>query len=242
MTTGTGSRDSNTTAKVDRVIGEYGSGDTLLIIVVGLHGNEPAGIEAATRVFAGLREHTPPAKGRAVAIAGNLEALARDIRFVDADLNRMWHADGSLGDNRENTVEARERREVLDVFEREVKAGPRKSILIDVHSTSAEARPFCIIGDTLANRRIGFALHIPVILGLEESIPGTIQDYFGERGFVTAAIEGGQHVDPATADRIESALWLTLVAAGIIDAVSVPGLGGTAACRGDLLSPRRYRR
>ena len=118
----------------------------------------------------------------------------------------------------------REHREILNIIERELESEPKTVVLVDVHSTSAQARPFCIIGDTLANRRIAFALPIPVILGVEESIEGTIQDFFGERGYITAAIEGGQHEEPATIDDLESVLLITLAAAGVIDQAHIPDL------------------
>ncbi|MDH3214654.1 MAG: hypothetical protein OEN01_00005, partial [Candidatus Krumholzibacteria bacterium] len=61
--------------------------------------------------------------------------------------------------------------------------------------------------------------------GLEEAISGTIQEYYGERGFVTAAVEGGQHRDPETVDRLESTLWIALVAGGFLRAEQVAQLG-----------------
>jgi hypothetical protein len=65
-------------------------------------------------------------------------------------------------------------------------------------------------------------MSIPVILGLEETIGGTIQEYYGERGYVSVAIEGGQHHDPATPDHLESALWIALVSEGFVDERHVP--------------------
>ena len=56
-TTTNGEKDSEVT--FERIIGEYGSGEPLLIITAGLHGNEPAGVEAARRVCDWLsREQT----------------------------------------------------------------------------------------------------------------------------------------------------------------------------------------
>ena len=70
--------------------------------------------------------------------------------------------------------------------------------------------------DTLQNRRGAFPWSIPVILGLEEAIDGTIQEYFGSLGHVTAAVEGGQHRDPETVRHLEAILWITLVSSGFL--------------------------
>jgi hypothetical protein len=102
--------------------------------------------------------------------------------------------------------------------------GRHPVIVLDLHSTSAFGAPFCIISDTLQNRRIAFPWLVPVILGLEEAIQGTIQEYFGARGYATAAVEGGQHRDPETTDRLESVLWITLVTTGLLREPDVSGL------------------
>ncbi len=89
--------------------------------------------------------------------------------------------------------------------------------------TSAPGAPFVIMADTLPNRDIAFQLSIPVILGLEEIVSGTLVEYFSERGHVALCIEGGSHQDPSTIDHHEAAVWLALVAAGLMGADSVPG-------------------
>jgi predicted deacylase len=62
-----------------------------LIVVGGLHGNEPEGIAAARAAFASL---SPGAvRGEVVALVGNLRAVALGRRHVGRDLNRMWTAD-----------------------------------------------------------------------------------------------------------------------------------------------------
>ena len=71
-----------------RVIGRYpeapGEGPTL-VVFGGIHGNEPAGVFAARRVAARLAELAPPMRGQFVALAGNRPALARGVRFLEAN-------------------------------------------------------------------------------------------------------------------------------------------------------------
>lgn len=213
---------------IERILGAYGERGSgpLLLVIAGLHGNETGGIEAARRVFSQLRHSRPSIRGRAVAFAGNLAALRRGERFIDCDLNRIWIPDdlcpGARSGQSAVGAEQIELRELKQSIGEELDGGCRDAFLIDLHSTSAKATPFCIVSDTLQNRQIAFALSIPVMLGLEESIKGTIQEYFGELGIAAATVEGGQHQDPATADYLESCLWTTLVSAGLLSEEQVP--------------------
>src|SRR5476649_933087 len=61
-----------------------------LIAVAGIHGNEPAGLEAARRVFARLSKGDLRFRGELVVFAGNLRGLRRGVRYHERDLNRAW--------------------------------------------------------------------------------------------------------------------------------------------------------
>jgi succinylglutamate desuccinylase len=212
----------------ERVLGRYTSGEPgpLLIVTAGVHGNEPAGVLALGRVMKRLQELAPRMRGELVAFAGNRAALGRGVRFVDDDFNRIWSAESvramrSTPHERRNS-EQREQAELLDALEGEIARPHARVILLDLHSTSAGGPPFSLMGDTLQNRKIAFALGVPVLLGLEENIDGTLLEYFGERGFTSLVLEGGQNQDPATVDHHESAVWLVLVAAGLLERAQVP--------------------
>ena len=137
-----------------RVVGEVTgvAPGPLLLLVGGLHGNEPAGVTAARRVFEAL-ESSGLDSGRLVALAGNLSALERGERYLDRDLNRVW-TDGEAPDGRAGPREMHERRELVEAIRAELERAPERAVLLDMHSTSAEGAPFCIMGDTLQNRAI----------------------------------------------------------------------------------------
>lgn len=197
-----------------------------LVVTGGVHGNEPAGLEAARRVVAQL----DPARvrGRVVAVAGNLSALEVRRRFIDRDLNRKWEP-GTITMLRargpsSSIAEERDQHELLDLFTALAVDAVGPMVFLDLHTTSGESPPFICVADTLANRRLALALPIPIILGLEEVIDGAMVGWLCDQGHVGVAIEGGRHEDPESVDRHASAIWLVLVAAGLIDEADVPDL------------------
>lgn len=218
--------------RFERIVGSYDRGipGPMIVIVAGIHGNEPAGVQAARRVIDALQRDRLPLRGGLMALAGNLMALRQAERFVERDLNRQW-LDAQVESLR--TQEANldcsedvEQRELLRIFDRCVAEASGPVVFFDLHSSSADGPPFCCLGDTLPNRRIAFALGVPVILGLEETIDGAVLEYFSERGLPGVAIEGGQHDALHTVDRLEAAIWLGLVAAGSLQEAAVPDLAG----------------
>ncbi len=215
-----------------RILGRYETGrpGPLVIVLGGSHGNEPAGVEASRRVLAALEQRRLPLSGRLLALAGNLPALAAGRRYLGRDLNRMWTEDelGRLGAEGLDLAapEHREQRELFAIIEGAIAAEPGDFVLVDLHSTSAQGPPFSIISDTLQSREIALALPVPLLLGIEEEIQGSLLAYMEQRGRVALVVEGGQHQDPETPELLEAAVWLALVAAGSLEAREVPDLAG----------------
>ncbi|MEL6908564.1 MAG: succinylglutamate desuccinylase/aspartoacylase family protein, partial [Planctomycetota bacterium] len=78
---------------LERVIGieDEGRPGPLVLLVAGLHGNEPGGVAALLQLFDEL--DGVETAGRVVGLAGNLGALRARKRHLGVDLNRMWTAD-----------------------------------------------------------------------------------------------------------------------------------------------------
>ncbi len=211
--------------KPPRVIGDYQgerNGPTL-IVIGGIHGNEPAGLIAAQRILDRLDDEKPGAfAGRIVALAGNLTALADEdphLRYIETDLNRMWtpemvHEARIIPEN-ERSAEQREQLELLDVIETE-RAGAKGPVyVLDMHSVSSESPPFVFVEDSLPARRLAMRFEIPIILGFEEELRGLLVDYCTNTlGLTSLLIEGGVHEDPETADALEHAIRIALDAIG----------------------------
>jgi predicted deacylase len=208
-----------------RVLGRV-HGATLgptLVCVAGIHGNEPAGVLALEQVLAALRADPQGLRGQVAGLVGNLRALAQDRRFVARDLNRAWMPEAverararPLGREPED-AEAAEQRE-LDLELRRMFQGalPHRSFLLDLHTTSAPGPPFVVLDDALANRAFALEIPVPIVLGLEEELPGTLLYYMAGEGMVTLGFEAGQNGDPVAVDRASAAVWIALEAAGVL--------------------------
>jgi succinylglutamate desuccinylase len=191
-----------------------------LLVVGGMHGNEPAGIVAARRVLDRLRRLEGPFRGDLVALVGNTRALDRGVRYIDKDLNRQWlpeiverlRASGSPG-----CAEDAEMLELLEHIDTATVNARGPVIFVDMHTSSAEGAPFVTIGDTLRNRTFALNFPLPVILGLEEQIDGALLEYMNNLGYTTFGFEGGQHQSEAAIAYKEAALLLALVFSGAID-------------------------
>lgn len=220
----------NQHAQRGRVIGRLsGAPGPTMIIVAGIHGNEPAGSAACHRVLRGLKEAGLPLRGELVALAGNLTAIEANARFIDRDLNRQWTPERVAALRRARpapgcAVEDREQWELLDTLERILQGAAGPVYLLDLHTSSAEGPPFVTVGDTLRNRRFALKLPLPIILGLEEQVDGSLLEFLNTRGTITVGVEGGQHDAPRSVDHHEAVLWLALVAARMLPEDEVHGL------------------
>lgn len=240
----------------DRLIGfrRGRGGGPMLLCIAALHGNEPSGVEALSRVFARLESDDPDLRGDIVGLSGNLEASARDHRFIDEDLNRVWQRDRvaailqslRAGDATADataapdappapsdtplpmigSAELAEQRALLAAIRGSVREARGPVYVLDLHTTSSESAPFSTLGDTLQNRAFALHLPIPVVLGLEERIDGAMLQYFDRLGWCGIGVEGGAHGDPASVAAHEAAVWILLDALGIVPRSAVPDPAG----------------
>ena len=217
---------------IGHIIGDQ-PGPTL-ICIGGVHGNEPAGVRALRRVFQALEDDRPHLRGQFVGLVGNIAALAAQRRYLDRDLNRRWLpktldklADGL--DSAAALPEDRECYQLLAELGRLFQESAGNVFIIDLHTTSGESIPFVVMGDTLRNRDFALKFPLPLVLGLEEYLDGTISEYLTSRGHVTITVETGQHTSPTAVDHAEAAIWTALTSLGILERRSDPNVLGSAA-------------
>lgn len=227
----------------ERVIGRCGGqrpGPTF-VVTGGVHGNEPAGVAALQRVVEVLRSHRIELSGTFVALVGNARALRVGRRYLDQDLNRLWTA-AVVRRRREvpprdaDPAEHHEQIELLAEIENAmVRSHPDHPVIfMDLHTFSAAGPAFSVGGDTLRNREFLARLPLPMILGLEEEIEGTLSGYMAHRCHVSVGLEGGRSGSDEAVEVLTGSLWLTLVGAGLLAPGDCPGAEGWRARLRDL--------
>ncbi len=213
-----------------------------LIVIGGLHGNEPSGVEAMRRVAAAIEPAPARVNGDVVMLAGNVRALERGVRFIDHDLNRGWTGERlatlrATEGVEELDAEDYEQLELAEELEQALASARGPAYLLDLHATSAEGIPFMMCRDDAVVRRFTATLPLTLVLGLLEAIDGTLASHLGTH-CIAVAVEGGQNANPASARNHEAVIRLALSAAGIVEAGSVASLADDravlAASRGEL--------
>lgn len=215
--------DISETTELERILGTYdGSkpGPTL-IAFGGMHGNEPSGVIALRKVFQEIQSYQPNFNGKFVGIACNLGALSVKKRFIKSDLNRIWTPENiSKVSDRSNSnlshPEQFEQFEIYHIVHDIIKDALGPLYFIDLHTTSAESQPFISINDTLRNRQLALKYPLPIILGVEEHLEGTILNYINHLGHISVGFEAGQHDAQSSIENQEAFIWSTLINIGCI--------------------------
>jgi succinylglutamate desuccinylase/aspartoacylase family protein len=200
-----------------------------LIIVGGIHGNEPAGVLAAERVRLRMQRRKAVLHGEVVLLRGNTRALERRVRYIDADLNRQWTIENARIAELENNgipqvSELREQSEVLTIVKEVVSRARGEIYFLDLHTTSAHGQPFATVGDTLRNRRFALTFPLTIVLGLEEQIDGTMLEYMNNLGAITMGVEAGQHEAISSVDHHEAVIWIASASTGNFHRGDLPEL------------------
>lgn len=205
---------------IPRIIFQHIAGDhaPTMVFVAGLHGNEPAGVQALQEVFS---ENIPHIKGNIYAFAGNRTALVAGQRFIDVDLNRAWtaadFAKAALLEpdaDDEWTELAKLRELITQIIERHGKGTLQ---FYDLHTTSAESCPFLPFNDALMNREVAVNFPVPLILGIEEHLDGSFMSYINDLHFPALAFEGGSHHDPESKERHVAFIRLSMHLSGVVE-------------------------
>jgi succinylglutamate desuccinylase len=220
-----------------RIIGRYTQDKPgpLLVVFGAMHGNEPAGVEAVKEVLNLIEQeknHNPnfEFKGVLLGIIGNQDALNKNIRFINKDLNRSWSYDDykifSKLSYEEYSSEQKEIFEIIAVLRAEVAySNPKNIVVLDLHTTSSEGGIFSIITDDPESEKIAIQLHAPVVKGmLREISDSSIHFFHGENmGIPTTAIafESGQHDDPLSIKRGSAAIVNCMRTIGNVSAKDV---------------------
>ncbi|WP_406685286.1 succinylglutamate desuccinylase/aspartoacylase family protein [Seonamhaeicola sp. MEBiC1930] len=217
------SKALNKTIKIERFIGKVlgkNSGPTF-VVFAGIHGNETAGVFALKNVIKTL--NTEKINGRVYAIAGNLNALIKQQRYIDQDLNRLWTIDNivSIQEKTNLNTDEKELLVLLDILRVILRENKPPFYFIDLHTTSSKTLPFITINDALINRKFSKHFPVPIVLGIEEYLTGPLLSYVNQLGYVSLGFESGQHDEADAVTNSIAFLKIALVVAGVLNKTDV---------------------
>ena len=171
------------------------------MILAATHGNEISGAIVLERL---LRARFVPRRGRLTLGFVNLAALARFdpreptlSRFIDEDINRVWHPEVLAGPRR--SAELERARTILPLIE-------TADYLLDLHSMLWPADALMLCGPSARGRRLAGAIGQPelVVADRGHASGARIIDhprFTDPAGKATAVLlEAGQHWDPASVE------------------------------------------
>lgn len=208
-----------------------------LVLIAGIHGNEPAGVDVCSRLFERLRSLPLPG-GEIAAYVGNPAALAAGRRYLQRDLNRQWTPeclDAARNANGGGDPESARLSSLANDLDGVLARARGPVFALDLHTTSAEGVPFSIVGPTRDERAFAAQFGIPAVAGISDRIPGTLAGYLGARGCFALSIEGGQHESRSAVANLDAVVTVALSASGLFTSEDVPG---TAEARARLVHER----
>ncbi len=206
--------------ETDRIIDhiEGSSPGPTLIFMGGIHGNEPSGVFALKRVLQNINKSQ--VRGTIWAIAGNLWALEKGVRFHKEDLNRVWTDERirALRNSPKNATneDVGQQIEIYKLVQSILDEGNGPFYFFDLHTTSSETVPFLTVNDSLLNRKFTVQYPLPIILGIEEYLDGPILSYINELGYVAFGYEAGQHDNMSSIENHMAFIYLSMVFCGVI--------------------------
>lgn len=176
-------------------------------VVVGVHGNERAGIRAMDEI---LRRKLHVLRGVVYILYGNPRAIQRQVRFTDENLNRCFQ----MRTKRRASYEYKRAQELKPILR-------ACDVVLDVHSTGIKNSKAFIIAE---KNSAGITRYLPVPIicsGFDRIEPGGVDYYMNKRGKIGMCIETG-YLDSRQSYRIA---WK-----GIMDFLKVMGtLSGKVA-------------
>lgn len=202
-------------------------GPTVVINAL-MHGNELSGALAALEL---LDRQVRPERGTLWLTFANIAAFARfdparpmASRFVDEDMNRIWHP--AIRGGPAATSERRRARELWPLF-------ASADFLLDLHSMQSDSRPLLLSGPSAKGRALALAMGYPAVVVADAGHGGgqrliDTAPFTSDGGGGTAVLlEAGRHWSRQSVAVAHAACLVFLRAAGVL----------TAAHLGPLLPP-----
>ena len=191
-----------------------------IIVLAGIHGNETAGVHAVKNLLSKVESQAIAFNGNLHVLSGNLNALEKNCRYEEEDLNRLWTEEHIAYINSSQNgfnADVKEQIAIYESIKTIINNNEGPFYFLDLHTTSSITEPFITISDSLNNRKFSSNFSIPIVLGIEEYLDGPLLTYINEFGHVALGFEGGQHDDIQSVINCEAFLWMSLVISGCLD-------------------------
>ncbi|MDD5710900.1 MAG: succinylglutamate desuccinylase/aspartoacylase family protein [Candidatus Colwellbacteria bacterium] len=175
------------------------------VILTGVHGDERCGIDAVERVLPDLKIES----GKVWVGYGNPQAVEQNVRFAEANLNRMFKPDDTLSKSEKNSYEYG-RAQYLKKYLDEV------DVLLDIHASfTPNARPF-VLCEMNAFEIVKYLPFDLMVTGFDNVEPGGTDYYMNRMGKIGICVECGYIKDPASTVKAEESIFSFLKARGHI--------------------------
>lgn len=194
--------------------------DLLIVLVGGIHGNEKEGVLAIQHICKVLKQRQITPNGQLVCLTGNIQALKAGKRYLQYDLNRCWHQEHiealMAKSSRKHQAEDIELLALLEKVQTLAKLPHRQKFLIDLHTTSGDNGIFIIKSGNAPLHPITQAMHLPIIVNVQDYLKGTLLHYAQSLNFESFAFEGGQIGSDKAVDMLSHGAWQAMINAGMI--------------------------
>lgn len=173
------------------------------MILVGVHGNERCGIDAITELLPSLEIQ----KGKVLIAHGNPEAIERNVRYTEANLNRVFKSDEMLSEREKDSYEYSRAQFLKNYLD-------QADCLLDIHaSLTPNSQRFVICEENAQN----ITKYLPVSLvvsGFDEVEPGGTDYYMNQQSKIGICVECGYFDDAFSKEVAKESILSFLIACG----------------------------
>lgn len=191
------------------------------MVLIGVHGNERCGIDAITELLPTLKIK----RGRVLIAYGNPKAIERNIRYAEANLNRLFKSDEILSEQEKGSYEY-SRAQFLKKYLNQA------DFLLDTHaSLTPNSQRFVICEDNAQN----ITKHLPVSLivsGFDEVEPGGTDYYMNQQDKIGICIECGYFDDVSSKEVAKESILSFLIACGNVTGITKEYLQASVVIKG----------
>lgn len=155
-----------------------------LVIMAGVHGDEPCGLQA----FADVLPALSLSRGTVSFVLGNPNAIAIHKREFHTNLNRLFRSDDALSLTEKSTYEYQRSRELMPLLS-------QADALLDIHSSTTDKTEPFIICESQSYQCASYLPADTVVSGIDVLHPTGTDAYVNQSGGLGICIECGNHTD-----------------------------------------------